>query len=444
MSESPPPGAAGTAPAAVLDQLRNRSYLLLLLLAAVIGAPISALAWGFLWLIQKSQHVFYTDLWHWLGFHGEPLWWPVPLLMVGGFLVALSIHYLPGTSGHRPAEGFSAGQTQPVDLFGVVLAALAGLTAGVVLGPEAPLLALGSGLGLFAIRRARRGGPPTAELVLAAAGSVAALGTVLGSPIVAIVILVEAVGIGGTTLTVLLLPGMLAAGVGALVFIGLGAWSGVGTLSLALPDLPTFPRPTVADLGWALALAVFIPFIAAVVRFVSLRVLRLVTPRQLWALPLAGLVVALLALAFHGMTGQPSSAVLFSGQFALGPLVAQAGTLSVGTLVALVACKALAYGVSLGSFRGGPIFPSLLLGAAVGLAVTHLPGLSLVPGIAIGMGAFAVCMLRLPISAILLATLLLGRDGVTAEPVVIIAVVVSLVVMERISPRTLPADLPPA
>ena len=40
-----------------------------------------------------------------------------------------------------------------------MLAALGGLGLGVVLGPEAPLLALGGGLGVLAIQLVRRDAP---------------------------------------------------------------------------------------------------------------------------------------------------------------------------------------------------------------------------------------------------------------------------------------------
>ena len=63
-------------------------------------------------------------------------------------------------------------------------------------------------------------------------------------------------------------------------------------------------------------------------------------------------------------TGKPSAAVLFSGQAALPPLLERAASYTVGPLVLLVACKGLAYAVSLSSFRGGPTFPGMFLGAS--------------------------------------------------------------------------------
>ena len=91
----------------------------------------------------------------------------------------------------------------------------------------------------------------------------------------------------------------------------------------------------------------------------------------------------------------------------------------------LVVCKGLAYGLSLSSFRGGPVFPSMFIGAAAGIAASHLPGMSLVPGVAMGIGAMCTVMLKLPMTSTLLATLLLFSDGIEVIPVVIVAVVVA-------------------
>ena len=78
--------------------------------------------------------------------------------------------------------------------------------------------------------------------------------------------------------------------------------------------------------------------------------------------PVIGLAVAGLAIAYAAGTGKPSSEVLFSGQSDLGPLIAHSASYTVGALLLLLACKSLAYGVSLSSFRGGPTFPALSSG----------------------------------------------------------------------------------
>ena len=177
--------------------LRSRSYLVLLALAAIIGVPISAVAYGFLALVGKLQQWVFTDLPKGLGFHGTPLWWPLPVLALAGLLVGLTLRHLPGTGGHSPADGLQAGgpPLALADLPGVVLAALATLSLGVVLGPEAPLIALGGGLGACAVRLARKDAPPQVTTMMAAAGSFTAISTLFGSPLLGAFLLMEAAGI---------------------------------------------------------------------------------------------------------------------------------------------------------------------------------------------------------------------------------------------------------
>jgi hypothetical protein len=149
--------------------------------------------------------------------------------------------------------------------------------------------------------------------------------------------------------------------------------------------------------------------------------------RLLLLTPLAGLIIAGLAIAFAEGTGKPSSALLFSGQSALPSLLEHAASYTAGALVLLIVCKGLAYSISLAGFRGGPTFPGMFIGAAGGIALSHLPGLPMIAGAAIGIGAMTAGMLLLPMTAVLLTTLFLGTDGITTMPLVIVAVVVSFV-----------------
>jgi hypothetical protein len=68
---------------------------------------------------------------------------------------------------------------------------------------------------------------------MASAGSFAAISTLLGSPVLGAFLIMEAAGIGGATLSMVALPGLLASGIGALVFLGLDSWTGLGTFSLS-------------------------------------------------------------------------------------------------------------------------------------------------------------------------------------------------------------------
>ncbi len=433
--DPPSPDLAKPDPLALL---RSRSYIALLVIAAIIGAPVSTAAYFFLALVSKLQGWIFTSLPHGLGFHAEPLWWPIPPLLLAGLLVGLTIRYLPGRGGHSPADGFKAGEgaPSPRELPGVVLAAFATLSLGVVLGPEAPLIALGGGLGVIAVRLVKRDAPARTQTVVAAAGSFAAISTLLGSPLTGAFLLMEASGLGGSMLELVLVPGLLAAGVGSLMFVGLDAWTGLGAFSLAIPGLPHVGAPTIAEFGWALAIGVLaVPFGSAI-RWLALLLRPHVERRLVLLTPVIGLAVAGLAVAFAAATGKGSSEVLFSGQSALGPFVTHSAGYTIGALLLLLVCKGVAYGVSMSSFRGGPVFPALFLGAAGGVALSHLPGLPLVDGVAMGIAAMSVVMLRLPLTSVLLAALLLGSsDGVAVMPLVIVAVVVAFVLSARLTPR---------
>jgi H+/Cl- antiporter ClcA len=112
----------------------------------------------------------------------------------------------------------------------------------------------------------------------------------------------------------------------------------------------------------------------------------------------------------------------------------------VGALLLLVVCKGLAYAISLSGFRGGPIFPSMFIGAAGGIALSHAGGLPMVAGAAMGVGAMVAGALKMPMTAVLLPSLLFLSDAVHLMPVVIVAVVVSYVVAVWIAPPPAPVE----
>ena len=82
----------------------------------------------------------------------------------------------------------------------------------------------------------------------------------------------------------------------------------------------------------------------------------------------------------------------------------------------------------------------MFIGAAGGIALSHLPGLPLVAGVAMGIGAMSAVMLTLPLTSVLLATLLLGSDGLAVMPLAIVAVVVAYVASAWIAAPPEPAE----
>jgi H+/Cl- antiporter ClcA len=419
----------------------------LLTLAAGVGLVVSLAAWAFLELIHQVQVGVFEGLPKDLGYaNGAPWWWSLPVCGVAGLLVALAILRLPGFGGHVPAHGLVASPTAPVEVPGVILAALASVGLGLVLGPEAPLLALGSGLGIYAVRLARRDAPAAVVTVVAAAGSFAAMSFLFEAPVIAAVILIEATGLGGKQLPLVLIPGLFASGIGSLVSIGIGSFTGLSTSAYAIGtlSLPTFGRPTFVDFAWTIVLAAAVAAGCIAIVVLGRRVQPRVMQRPFIFIPVAGLVVAGLAILFEQTTDKGVEQVLFSGQDALGPLAADPAAWSLGTLSALLVIKGLAWGVSLGSFRGGPTFPALFLGAVAGVMGSHLPGFDVTPAVAVGMGAAVVAVLRLPLSAVVLASLLTVKSSLADTPLIIVGVVVAYLVTMALAARFLPEAAPAA
>ena len=428
--------------------IRSRGFVVLLFVAAIVGVVVSLGAWCFLELVNQIQRGVYVHLPSDVGYHGgPPIWWSLPVLALAGLIIAFAIERLPGGGGHIPANGLSAagGAALPIDLPGVILAAFAAVGLGTVLGPEAPLIALGAGLGAVTIGLARRDAPPQVVTVMAAAGTFAAVSFLFQSPLLAAVLIIEVIGLGGPKLTLVLLPGLLASGIGSLVSLGMGSWTGLSTSAYALGSvegLAKFARPDIADFGWTIALALAVALGCVLIVRVGRRLVGIVAVRRFVLLPAAGLIVAGLAIAFQQATGKPFQEVLFSGQDSIPALVTKASTWSIGALALLIVFKGIAYSVSLGSFRGGPTFPGLFLGAVAGLMAGQLPGFSITPAIAVGMAAAVAAVLRLPLSAIVIAAVLTEGSGAGSEPLVIVGTIVAYMVSRVLLPP--PATAPAA
>ncbi len=224
----------------------------------------------------------------------------------------------------------------------------------------------------------------------------------------------------------------------------MGSWTGLSTSGYALPmlQLPAFARPDAVDFLWTIPVAIAVAVGVFVIFALARRVVPIVTSRPLLLIPAAALVVAGLGIAFHEAADHGVNQVLFSGEDALAPLVENPGAWSLSALALLVLFKGLAYSVSLASFRGGPVFPSLFLGAAGGLLAAKLPGFPLTPAVAVGMAAAIAAALELPLAAVVLATLLTAKSGVGASPLIIEAAVVAYLTIQLL-PQPPAAEAPP-
>lgn len=409
---------------------RARTYLRTLVYAAILGIPVAFAAVLFQTAIHDVIHVVWDvvpDAFDW----SEPPGWYVILVPgIAGVLVALAVR-LPGHGGHSPLEGLSAGAVRPTDLSSILLAALASLGLGLVLGPEAPLIALGIGLGGIAVRVVRVGATETQTQLLVLAGAFAAIAALFGGPLVAAFLMFEVAAASGRVpperMGPALLPGFVAAGTGALVFTGVDGWPGLHQASLTLPPLPPYDTVRVSDLAWCLVMSVVIAALVVAFRHLAHEILARAGARPLVTIVAAGLLVGTLAVAFRAVADRPVDLVLFSGQQELPQIVAEG---SAGVLVWLVLAKGLAWSLSLGSgFRGGPVFPAIAIGVAAAMAAADaLPGLETTPAVATGIAAGTAAVLRVPFTAVLLATLLVGSSALDVAPIAVLAAAVGWLV----------------
>jgi H+/Cl- antiporter ClcA len=402
--------------------LAGRAYLKLILLGIVIGAPAALVSALLLAGVHELEHVLWDDLPDWLGYSSAPWFLVLGLPMAGGAIVALVRRRLPGDGGHSPLEGIGLGETALAAAPGIALAALATLSFGAVLGPEAPLIALGSVVGVAAGQIARL--DERSRKVLSTAGSFSAISAIFGGPLPAAVLLVEA-GVGlGAALIPVMLPGLVAAAVGYLIFIGIGDWGGLGAATLNVPGLPEYGTTRVVDMLLAVAVGVACALLVVALHKVA-RGLAAQSDKR-FPLPAlligGGLAAGLLALLADALGANPRD-VLFSGQAALPALVAEG---SAGIVVVLVLAKALAYGICLGcGFRGGPVFPAIFLGVGIGMLTVIVFDVSPTAAVAMGCAAGVTAVTRLVVASLVIAALLVGTAGFDAVPVAVMATAAS-------------------
>lgn len=420
-----------------------RTYLRTLVFAAVLGVPVAFAAVLFQTAIHDVIHLVWEVVPHWLGWNEPASWYVVLVPGLAGLVVAAALR-LPGHGGHSPLDGLGVEEVHPIDLVSILSAGLASLGLGLVLGPEAPLIALGLGLGALAVRLVRLEG--TEGQLLGLAGAFAAVAALFGGPLVAAFLLFEVTAASGKIPAVALgralLPGFVAAGTGALVFTGVADWPGLHQTSLALSGLPAYETVRIADIGWCLLLAMVVAIVVVAFRHIAHAIADRGGARPVATLAIAGLLVGGLAVGFRELADRPVDLVLFSGQSELPDIVAEG---SAGVLLLLVVAKGLAYALSLGAgFRGGPVFPAIALGAAMAVcAADVLPGLETTPAIAAGIAAGTAAVLRVPFTAVLLPTLLLGSSAFDTAPIAVLAAAVGWLVTTALpSPEDRPAARP--
>ena len=97
-------------------------------------------------------------------------------------------------------------------------------------------------------------------------------------------------------------------------------------------------------------------------------------------------------------------------------LIQQADTWTVGALTLLRGLQEPGLRRLAERLRGGPTFPGMFIGAVGGMALSHLPGLPMIAGVGMGIGAMTVAMLGFPLTSVLIVAVLLQADGSRCSP----------------------------
>jgi len=392
-----------------------RSLALLSIPAVVIGV-VSALT---LWAVDELAGLIEDGVWtalpQALGIDPSSGWWIFAVLTVTGFAVGLTVWLVPG---HAGPDSATTELVAPPLKIGVVpslaLAAVLGLAGGVSLGPENPIIAINISILVTLVGRLWKAVPAQIVMLMAASGTIGAL---FGTPVAAALVftgIVASVRGGGALWDKLFLPLVSAA---------------AGSLTMTLLAHPHFaiPMPAYTTItGWDLLAALIITSVSTAVGILMAALFPLVhrlfhALRHPLLMTLAGGVV----LGAVGAIGGPIT--LFKGLTQMGQLVTDRDQFSPGqlALITLVKVVALLVAASAG-FRGGRVFPSVFIGAAIGtLAAALVPGIPLQVAVA---------------SAVLGITLAVTRDGWIAI-FVGVAVTANLLVLPILCLAVLPTWL---
>jgi H+/Cl- antiporter ClcA len=312
-----------------------------------------------------------------------PAWYVIGVLLLAAVLVYVVRRFV-GDTGHSPIGGIKVSGLTPRDYVGAILAILASLWGGVVLGPEVALVATGSMIGTVTAK-GMKFTDPAAEKKIVGFG---ALGAILA-----------------------LFVGPILSG------------------NMQLGSTPTAIE--LAQLAWAIPIAI----VASVAVTLS-RLLAAVLARaagqgpHLVILVAAALVVAVTALILQAWTGASVLFVVTSGE----EMISELPTLTTAsTVVAILVLKSIAYAVSLGAgYRGGPFFPAMFVGAASGLPVALLipNGPSVSAALVVGVVAAVVATAKMKWVLVIVLGAILGllMGTWTLVPAAVLGAVVARVI----------------
>lgn len=404
-----PDGTPGTDRRADLQAFaRDPDYRRVLLTAAALGIVVGVAASAFLLGLRAVNERLWPDESSYGSGFLDGEWWMVALLAAGGLVVGLTRRFLHTPTSVNMFTELEEGRVDPHHVLPVAVTGFASLASGASLGPEAPLATVGGGLGTYVADRSGR--EARAESF---AGISAAFGGLLGLPLLGTSLALELEHPHRIDYYRLILPGLIASCTGTGVFLAATDQTFLGFYDLGTVSFHWWYFLVAVPLG---ALGAGAAVLCALLFGLIGRLVAPLTGHTLLLPVVGGTAMGLLAVVFP--------LTLFSGEHQLEVALHDAEQLGGWLLLAVALAKLVAVATALSTgFVGGPIFPMLFAGGALGLAVhASFPDVPVAIAVSCVMAATPAAFASVPISMLVIVLVLVG-GGVVAAPAAVAVVV---------------------
>jgi H+/Cl- antiporter ClcA len=370
---------------------------------------VGAIAFGGKWYSDSNPG--------WLGGH----WWWVAVTAAAGVAVGLlrRLTHLPW----KTPGLFEDLQTMHVDIRMVpALAAvsLASLIGGASLGPEKALGTMGGGAAGWISQR--RGLTTEDAQVNTLAGFAGAYGGLFSATVIVVMLIMEVARPGGQRFVKALAAQIVASSVSFGIYFAIA-----GAVFLDFYKVPQYKFE-----DWQLLAAIPLGLFAAVV-VTLLGGFMLGAGRFFDRVKIPEMAKTVLGGLLFGIVGVALPLTMFNGGNQLKTLLAHAGTLGLGLIIATLIGRMFTFAVSEGSgFVGGPIFPSLFIGGTAGIIVHQV-----IPGVPLGLAftcllaAIPGALASAPFAMVLMAAFLTQVGALQTAPI-LIAVITAFLTVEGV------------
>jgi CIC family chloride channel protein len=362
-SESLPSDHGGAA-ARLRDFTADSRVLILSALALLLGAAGAVLAWALLHLIYGATNLFYFGRLSWAYVRPSQNhlgWWAVPIPVLGGLIVGVMARWgSEKIRGHGMPEAIEAillnGAKIPPNVAVLKpLSAAVAIGSGGPFGAEGPIIMTAGSVGSLIGQLLRVSDAERTTLLVA--GAAAGMSATFGTPLAAILLAVELLLFEWRPRS--LIPVAVAStAAGTLRHLLLGP----GPLFPMVPmALPVSPHAVLAALAVGLIAGILALILSRAV-YSSEDFFERLPIHWMWWPAIGGLVVGLGGVLFPRALG--------TGYDVIASLVG--GNLGWGLVLGVLIVKSVIWSFSLGSgTSGGTLAPLLMIGGAMGAALSH-------------------------------------------------------------------------